>query len=124
MVDITRKLKQTCVHWVKATRQGDGTMSHNVGVEVKCLWLGSDKLYKNSSGKEVAADAQVFLAAEVATEDLLYFGALADLTVSQQSNPKSLLTSYEVLEFRKLPSLVHQTNFVKSAYLRKRSNNG
>jgi hypothetical protein len=120
---INRSLRHTAVYWGSPSPQADGSNGYSAGVEIRCYWNGSTKVITDSEAKEIIADAMVLVNTPLETQGVLYKGALADLTAGEISDPTSIATAFDILEFDVKESFIN-SNKVNAAYLRKKNLNG
>ena len=108
---------QVCVYWGTPTPDGYGNETYAEPVEIMCRWDSSTKLVTSAKGEQFVCVAEVMVTQELDIDGILYLGSLDDLELSEQDDPKSILTAYRIKQFSKTPLFKSTDEFVYLAYL-------
>lgn len=107
--------KQTAVFWSSdsVSPDGYGDLSFGTGVEIKVRWKDENEVFIDETGTEQVSNAIVYPDRSIPVESYLYLGELSDLTVPQQSDPKTVDDAYIVKKSSDTKDLSNLENLVK-----------
>lgn len=97
--------KDTAVYWTPSTLTTSGSQDYNIGTEINCLWKEDIKLLRDSTGREIVSKAIIYVTIDLEEHGFLFHGKLDDLTTAQKSDPKEVASAYEIMVFKKVPSI-------------------
>lgn len=112
---ITRMRKQKAVYWGSPTPDGTGDYTFATAVEIDCRWEDTQKLIRDSQGKEIVATAKVYVDRDVVVGGFLKLGTLVSLA-SDHTNPRLIEGAQEIRSFGKLPNF-KVTEYLRTAWL-------
>lgn len=103
-------LTQTCTVWAKTGVNGYNEPTFATPIQRACRWEERTTKIQNTLGEEVLSRARVFLDEDLNVGDYVAFGTVAG------ADPRNVAGAYEVIDFRKIPSL-DGTFFERKCYL-------
>jgi hypothetical protein len=103
-------LKQTAVYWGNPTSDGYGGRTFDSPIEISVRWSKKQELFIDSTGQEVTSSAVVHVDRD------LDIGGYLSLTISEEADPLSIDTAYEIRGWAKIPSL-GATEYVRKVWL-------
>lgn len=93
------RLVQTVTYWTRSTPDGFGGYSWTAPVQIKAHWEDRTELFVTSAGQSKASRAIVYLESDVEEGGYLFLGN------SSVTNPTTLSGAWEIMGFRKIPSV-------------------
>lgn len=109
--------KDIAVFWTPSTLTTSGSQDYNIGTEINCLWKEGVKMIRDSAGREITSKAVIYVTQDLEEHGFLFHGKLADLTTAQKSDPKEVPSAYEIMLFKKVPSINLGGQFNRQAFI-------
>jgi hypothetical protein len=113
---LTRRCAQTAVYWGTPTEDNYGGKTFAAPVEIACRWVDKSEIIASTTGQELVSRAMVHVLQDLDEQGYLYLGTLADLSATEEANPKIVTGAFEIKQFHKVPSLDGSV-YVRKAYL-------
>ena len=114
---MTRANKQCLVYWAFSARDGYGGATFSTPVEIWGRWEDKQKMFTDNLGNQLISSSIVYLSQEVAANDWLFLGGLADIATSiDNTNPKNVASAQQIRATTKVPSL-RANKFQRIAFL-------
>ncbi len=114
---IQRFTVQTAVYWAPGTPDGYGGRNWVAPVEIACRWEDKAIRITEPNGEEIISRAKILVTQDVLEQGMLYLGTLADLSPSEEADPKTVDKAFTIRRFDKLPMVKKTDEFVRTAYL-------
>jgi len=114
---LVRSCTQTAVYWGNPQNTGDGDITFDIPVEIKCRWENREVLFTGVKGDVESSRAGVFVLQDLEEGGYLYLGTLDNLDSNESEDPKSVDGAFEIKQFEKIPALGSTTNFIRRAFL-------
>lgn len=108
---------QTAVYWGNPTDDGYGGKTYDAPVEISVRWENTNELITTADGEQYTCIAKIFVTQDVKVNAYIYLGNLDDLTISEQSDPKSVNDAYRIKRFDKIPMIKKTDEFVRLCYI-------
>ncbi len=109
--------KDIAVYWTPSDLTTSGSQDYNIGTEINCLWKEDIKTIRDTEGREVVSKAVIYVTIDLEEHGFLFHGKLADLTTAQKADPKEVASAYEIMLFKKVPSINLGGQFNRQAFI-------
>jgi hypothetical protein len=120
-MSIDSYIKSTCtqdaVYWGNPKEDGYGGKTFDAPIDIKCRWQDIVQLLGTPDKESVISRATVVVLQDLEEDGLLWLGTLANLTVQQQNDPRTIEDICIVKRFSKLPAIRSTTVFLRKVYL-------
>jgi hypothetical protein len=114
---LKRNCPQVCVYWGTPNDDGYGGFTWTSPVEIYCRFEDKEQLIRLDDGTQISSRAVVYVLQDVDLEGVMYLGTLADLSVSEEADPKTVDKAYIIKKFEKSPVLGSTTEFMRKVWL-------
>jgi len=120
-MSIESYIKSTCtqdaVYWGSPREDGFGGKTFGTPIDIKCRWQDIVQLLGTPDKESVISRATVVVLQDLEEDGLLWLGTLANLTLQQQNDPRTIEDICIVKRFAKLPAIRSTTVFLRKVYL-------
>jgi len=113
----SRNLNRKAVYWGSPTKDGFGGFTWDDPVEIDCRWVDSNEQIFTGNGDQIISKAKVTVNQDLDEQGILFLGEIADLTVAQKADPKTLSSTFPIKKFKKTPTINKPTRFFRKAFL-------
>lgn len=115
---------QRAVYWGSPTYDGNGGMTFDAPVEIKCRWRDSNELKLRADGNYYSTKAKILTNSVLVEGGFLWKGTLAELTTLaatdtnvDTTNPVTILNSGVIHQIDITPMPMKNDEFVRVYYL-------
>lgn len=114
---------QKCVYWGNPVSNDNGGYTFANPVEIDCRWDDKQELKTGFWGNKFASQAQVLVNIDLDRRGFLYKGTLAELQAEatakgySTANPREFPTAFIIEQFEKIPMVMSNDDFVRTAFL-------
>lgn len=114
-MNISRLLKQTIVYWAPGATDVHGDTAWSTGEELTGRWEDINEVVTNKEGKDELASSVVYLNGDetVVMDGRMYLGELADLSSSQDDDPRIVATAQRIISIKKSPGVRNRDTLLK-----------
>lgn len=113
----SRNLNQKAVYWGSPTPNGSGGFTWADPVEIDCRWVASNEQIFSGNGDQIISRARVTVNQDLDEQGVLFLGEIAELTIAQKANPKTLSSAFSIKKFDKVPTISKPIRFSRKAFL-------
>ena len=114
---VVRMTPQTAVYWGNPVNDGFGGYTFDDPVEINVRWDEKSEMIRDLDGNEIVSKAQVMVRADVDIRGMLFLGTLEDLDSTQEVDPNTIETAYQIISFDKIPMPRSTDVFFRQSFL-------
>jgi len=114
---------QKCVYWGNPVTDGKGGYTFDAPVELACRWEDKQELMEGYDGNRYSSQSKVMVLIDIDRGSYMHNSTLAALQTRATAenvninNPREFSDVFIVIQFEKIPMVMKDNDFVRTAFL-------